>query len=77
MVAYYNEGMESLGDTVKQVVDRLPTRSSHRVIIYYKGERDEDAIRSLLEIADEVVWLPNIGREGETYLVSVPIPYAS
>jgi hypothetical protein len=58
-----------MADTIKQVTDRLS--GSTRVIIYHKGERDRAGLAELLEYADEVVPLENIGREGETYLVSI------
>lgn len=45
--------------------------STHRVIIYSKDGRKGDDLDELLTMADEVVSLPNIGREGETYLVSL------
>ncbi len=67
MVAYYNEPLDVLRDTVREVKDRLP-RGLKRVIVYYKG--DEGAEGELRGIADEVIKLENLGREGETYLVS-------
>jgi hypothetical protein len=60
-----------MADTIKQVTDRL--KGSTRVIIYSKGQRDQAGLDELLQYADEVVPLPNIGREGETYLVSLMI----
>ena len=71
VVAYFNEGQESLTNAIKDVVDRLPLFARHRVIIYAKsGERSEQALEDLLILGDEIVWLANVGREGETYLVS-------
>ena len=71
VIAYFNEGPETLEDAIKQVVDRLPLFTRHRVIIYVKnGEHTEQAVQDMLVFGDEVVWLPNVGREGETYLVS-------
>ena len=73
VVAYYNEEYDTLVDSIKQVVDRLPLFTRHRVIIYVKNaEHSVEAVNVLTSIGDEVVWLPNIGREGETYLVSFP-----
>jgi hypothetical protein len=60
-----------MADTIKQVTDRL--KGSTRVIIYSKGQREQAGLDELLQYADEVVPLPNIGREGETYLVSLMI----
>jgi hypothetical protein len=71
VVSHYNEELEVMADTIKQVTDRL--KGSTRVIIYSKGERDQAGLDELLQYADEVVPLPNIGREGETYLVSLMI----
>jgi len=63
VVAYYNEPLETLNSTIETIKALLPVRSRHRVIIYAKGES-----QGLLELAHEVVTLPNVGREGETYL---------
>lgn len=68
VVSYYAEDMDILGDTIKQITDRL--KGSTRVIIYSKGDWDHARLEELLELADEVVPLKNVGREGETYLVS-------
>ncbi len=70
-MAYFDEGNETMADAIRQVTDRLPLFTRHRVIIYTKnGEHSGDAMNGLLAFADEVVWLPNVGREGDTYLVS-------
>jgi hypothetical protein len=71
VVAYYNEPLDSLKDVIKQVTAGLPFWSSHRIIVYFKGDKgDEATFNELLAVGNEVVWLPNVGREGETYLVS-------
>jgi hypothetical protein len=72
VIAYYNEPLDSLHETVKRVTESLPRFASHRVIIYYKGpeERDSEVFMDLRKVGNEVVVLDNIGREGETYLVS-------
>lgn len=57
-----------MADTVKQVTSRL--HGPRRVIIYSKAERNETELREMHKTADEVIPLENIGREGETYLVS-------
>ena len=77
VIAYFNEGTDTLSNTIKTVVSRLPLFTRHRIIVYAKnGEHTEEAVTELLNVADEVVWLPNIGREGETYLVDL-IPLSS
>jgi hypothetical protein len=62
-------------DTIKRVKRTLPRFSSSRTTIYTKKiERHDTAgLQTLLKEAgvDEVVALDNMGREGETYLVSV------
>ena len=58
-----------MADTVKQVTDRL--HGSRRVIIYSKYDRNATELAEMHQTADEVVSLPNIGREGETYLVGL------
>jgi hypothetical protein len=67
-VSHYNEDVSILADTIEQVTKRL--KGSTRVIIYSKGDRDHAGLEELLDHADEVVPLKNVGREGETYLVS-------
>ena len=69
MVAYYNEPLDSLRETVSEVSTRLG-KGSKWVTVYYKG--NEGKIAELLQVADEVVPLENVGREGATYLVSRP-----
>lgn len=58
-------------ESIESILQRLPSSKSHRVIIYSKGDRNKAGLRELLEISDEVVAIPNVGREGETYLVSL------
>lgn len=71
VIAYFKEGNETLSTTIQTVVEKLPLFTRHRVIIYAKnGIRSEEAVSELMAFADEVVWLPNLGREGETFLVS-------
>ena len=67
-MSHYSEDIDTLADTIKQIRDRL--KGSSRVIIYSKGDRGQAGLEELLEHADEVVPLKNVGREGETYLVS-------
>lgn len=68
--ALYSEPLDVLGETIVTVINKLSKYSSKRVIIYNKGHAHstEDLLNTLP--VDEVVTLPNIGREGETYLVS-------
>lgn len=68
MVSHYEEDVNILADTIEQVRKRLT--GSTRVIIYSKGDRNQTGLEELLQHADEVVPLKNVGREGETYLVS-------
>lgn len=60
-----------MADTVNQVTDRL--RGSRRVIIYSKADRNATELKEMYQTADEIIQLDNIGREGETYLVSQPV----
>ncbi|WVF67721.1 hypothetical protein IAT40_002480 [Kwoniella sp. CBS 6097] len=70
VVSHYSEELEMMRDTIKQVSERLPLKATRRVIIYSKGPKSEnkEGMKELLDMADEVVGLPNLGREGETYL---------
>lgn len=69
MISHYNEDLNIMNDSIRQVVSRLPYMSSHRVIIYSKDGRKGKDLDDLLTMANEVVSLDNVGREGETYLV--------
>ncbi|WVQ86296.1 hypothetical protein IAT38_008465 [Cryptococcus sp. DSM 104549] len=68
VVAHYDEDLQMMRETVEAVLQHIPSSSTRRVIIYSKGDRSNAGLRELLEIADEVVAIPNVGREGETYL---------
>lgn len=68
VVSLYDEDIDQMADTVRQVTERL--RGTTRVIVYSKAERNASDVKEILKTASEVVPLPNIGREGETYLVS-------
>ena len=74
-ISLYDEPVPTVIDTIKRVKRTLPRFSSSRTTIYTKKiERgDMDGLKVLLKEAgvDEVVALENMGREGETYLVSV------
>jgi hypothetical protein len=67
VISHYKEDVSILADTIEQVTKRL--KGTARVIIYSKGDRNQTGLEELLEHADEVVPLKNVGKEGETYLV--------
>jgi hypothetical protein len=73
-LSHYDEPVEGLADTIRYVQDGLPRMSSSRVTVYSKKLEgfDRHGLQRLLKEtkADEVVALANVGREGETYLVS-------
>ncbi|WVQ74133.1 hypothetical protein IAR50_003725 [Cryptococcus sp. DSM 104548] len=68
VVAHYDEDASMMRESIDAVLQRLPSGKSHRTIIYHKGDRNKAGLRELLEFADEVTQIPNVGREGETYL---------
>ncbi|GAA5907430.1 hypothetical protein JCM6882_003859 [Rhodosporidiobolus microsporus] len=78
VVSYYDE----LLARTKAHVDHIRgtefvRRRSSRVVVYNKGPRGEEEIRAGLglEETDEVVPLPNLGREGATYLKHILLHY--
>lgn len=79
MVAYYDEDVAILRHTIETVKAKIIKYHTTKVIVYAKGPTytaeggDREAMHKLRrEVgADEVVALKNVGREGETYLVSV------
>ena len=73
-MAYYDEDKAILKETIQSVKSRLQEHHTSRTIIYAKGPDSHtweglDGLRKAVG-ADEVVALENVGREGETYLVS-------
>lgn len=80
-MAYYNEPVTTLAETISQVKSTFPYGSTTRVTLYAKGpdNKNEEYLKGLLGSAgvDEVIALENLGREGETYLVSDKIEIAS
>lgn len=73
-IALYNEPVGLVTHTISTVQRYLPFWAKTRVTIYAKDIAPDDyngLNKMLVESgADEVVSLPNLGREGETYLVS-------
>lgn len=76
VISHYDEDVNMMRESIESVLQRLPSSKSHRVIIYSKGDRNKAGLRELLEVSDEVVAIPNVGREGETYLVNIFLLYA-
>ncbi|GAA6032291.1 hypothetical protein JCM8097_008101 [Rhodosporidiobolus ruineniae] len=80
VVSYFDEDLQR---TRKELEDIRATafvkQRSSRVVIYNKGPRGEKEIRRELALrrADEVVPLPNLGREGATYLKHILLHYNS
>ncbi len=72
-ISYYNEPIEGVLDTISNVKRTIPAGATTKVTLYHKGpDTTPDSLRALMHeiAADEVVAIPNVGREGETYLVS-------
>lgn len=71
VISYYDEDFERTRDHIANLrASPFVAAREQRVIIYNKGPRSAPALRSNLNLtaADEVVPLPNLGREGATYL---------
>ncbi|GAA5857864.1 hypothetical protein JCM8547_006010 [Rhodosporidiobolus lusitaniae] len=81
VVSYYDEDLARTKQHINHI--RLETEfvkpRSSRVVVYNKGPRSEKQIREglMLKRADEVVELPNLGREGATYLKHIMLHYNS
>lgn len=74
VVAYYDEDKAILKETIASVKRGIRKHHTTRTIVYAKGPDSHtwkglDGLRKAVG-ADEVVALKNVGREGETYLVS-------
>nr|XP_018261885.1 uncharacterized protein I303_06330 [Kwoniella dejecticola CBS 10117]OBR84043.1 hypothetical protein I303_06330 [Kwoniella dejecticola CBS 10117] len=68
VVSHYNEDLNIMRESIQSIRSGLPSTRTKRVIIYAKGPQDKDGLKELLDMSDEVVQIPNVGREGETYL---------
>lgn len=71
VIAYYDEALERTKEHIDDVRKTPFVRArSNRVVLYNKGPKGEEEIRKGLGLrwTDEVVPLPNLGREGATYL---------
>ena len=76
--SYYNEDMDDFKnhvDNIRKVT--LVAESETRVFVYNKGSTAADKLRTKLRLtdADAVVDLPNLGREGATYLEHILAHY--
>ncbi|KAM0747990.1 hypothetical protein T439DRAFT_383046 [Meredithblackwellia eburnea MCA 4105] len=78
--AYWEEDLAEF----KKHLDKLrenpfvSTRKKRKIIVYNKGRKSEGEIRERLELdprIDEVLPLPNVGREGGTYLQHILLHY--
>lgn len=71
VIAYYDEDLAAAKHHIQAMRERPFIRAREsRVLIYNKGPRSEDELREKMELksSDEVIPLPNFGREGATYL---------
>ncbi|GAA5998970.1 uncharacterized protein JCM10292_005833 [Rhodotorula paludigena] len=81
VVAHFNKPLDGLAESILHAIDSGFVRSSRsRIIIYEKGEyTDEQLWGALRGIArkghDEIIHLPNWGREGGTYLEHIVAHY--
>ena len=71
VIAYYDEDLARSEAHISFIRESdFVRKRTNRVVVYNKGMRSEEEIRKGLKLkwADEVVPLPNLGREGATYL---------
>lgn len=71
VIAYYDENFDRTREHIANLRGSpFVAAREQRVIIYNKGPQSEPTLRTSLNLtaADEVVPLPNLGREGATYL---------
>jgi hypothetical protein len=72
VMAYYDEDIGQATETMAYITQSIPVGATMRRTIYVKGKMDSEKRLALGALAARVVELPNVGREGETYLVSLP-----
>ncbi|ORY76583.1 hypothetical protein BCR35DRAFT_353373 [Leucosporidium creatinivorum] len=78
--AYYEEPLDAFAEHLKGIKDlKFVKRRDSRVLVYNKGPKSEEELRSALKLGgrDEVIPLPNLGREGATYLQHILLHYNS
>ncbi|KAF2170547.1 hypothetical protein M409DRAFT_51571 [Zasmidium cellare ATCC 36951] len=68
VVSIYKEDPAAVNDTISRILSLPSVPPNHRVLLYSKDEgADVAALQAQFPNA-EVIQLPNIGREGQTYL---------
>ncbi|KAK4048200.1 hypothetical protein OIV83_004905 [Microbotryomycetes sp. JL201] len=78
VVSYYNEDLAATHEHLTWLLQTPFVRDRDaRVLIYNKGPRTESDIRKGLSLkyVDKVISLPNVGREGHTYLQHIMLHY--
>ncbi|GAA5841151.1 hypothetical protein JCM11251_003222 [Rhodosporidiobolus azoricus] len=78
VVSYYDERLDWTKFHIEDILKtKFVSERSSRVVIYNKGPRTEKEIREGLDLrlVDDVVPLPNLGREGATYLKHILLHY--
>ena len=71
VISYYNEDVTQVRRDLEEIrTSPYVASRQNRVVLYNKGPHSADFLREKLALApaDEVVPLPNLGREGATYL---------
>ena len=71
VISYYNEDVAQVRRDLEELrTSPYVAARQHRLVLYNKGPHPADFLREKLALAptDEVVPLPNLGREGATYL---------
>ncbi|KAM0789374.1 hypothetical protein ACM66B_000204 [Microbotryomycetes sp. NB124-2] len=78
VVSYYDEDLAATHEHLAWFLQTPFVRDrDNRILIYNKGPRSESEIRKGLSLryADKVIGLPNVGREGHTYLQHILLHY--
>lgn len=78
VIAYYDEDLSHSRNHIEEMRNVPFVRErSNRVVLYNKGPKGEEELRKELKLRrdDEVVGLPNYGREGATYLQHILLHY--
>ncbi|GAA5958501.1 hypothetical protein JCM8115_002485 [Rhodotorula mucilaginosa] len=78
VISYYNEDVTQVRRDLEEIrTSPYVASRQNRVVLYNKGPHSADFLREKLALApaDEVVPLPNLGREGATYLSHILLHY--
>ncbi|UJR38288.1 hypothetical protein I4U23_030958 [Adineta vaga] len=72
VISYYSEDVDYVAQYIRDLRNTVKLRKLHpRVIVYNKNSKINNQVLKILLDADIIQFLPNLGREGATYLYHI------